>query len=115
MSVLDVRNESAFPVLWKKAFLSVISSRSFYCVAVSLLLYFSPPVADRCKSVRPLICRLFGAMAGTVKNVAIFGSTGMTGLATLPQAVAAGMVRNSFKRHLYVLCMDLVVFGSYQV
>ncbi|XP_048837143.1 flavin reductase (NADPH) isoform X1 [Brienomyrus brachyistius] len=41
-------------------------------------------------SLDPLICRLFEGMAGTVKNVAIFGSTGMTGLATLPQVVAAG-------------------------
>lgn len=29
-------------------------------------------------------------MSGSIKNVAIFGATGMTGLATLPQAVAAG-------------------------
>ncbi|XP_063061010.1 flavin reductase (NADPH) [Engraulis encrasicolus] len=29
-------------------------------------------------------------MAGSIKNVALFGSTGMTGLVTLPQAVAAG-------------------------
>ncbi|KAG7479641.1 hypothetical protein JOB18_030856 [Solea senegalensis] len=29
-------------------------------------------------------------MSESVKNVAIFGSTGMTGLATLPQAVSAG-------------------------
>ncbi|KAF4101712.1 hypothetical protein G5714_018144 [Onychostoma macrolepis] len=29
-------------------------------------------------------------MTDAVKNVAIFGSTGMTGLATLPIAVAAG-------------------------
>lgn len=29
-------------------------------------------------------------MSGSVKNVVIFGSTGMTGLVTLPQAVAAG-------------------------
>ncbi|XP_031429738.1 flavin reductase (NADPH) isoform X2 [Clupea harengus] len=28
-------------------------------------------------------------MSGSIKNVAIFGATGMTGLATLPQAVAA--------------------------
>ncbi|XP_043918244.1 flavin reductase (NADPH) isoform X2 [Protopterus annectens] len=29
-------------------------------------------------------------MSGTVKNIIIFGATGMTGLATLPQAVSAG-------------------------
>nr|XP_006627645.1 PREDICTED: flavin reductase (NADPH) [Lepisosteus oculatus] len=29
-------------------------------------------------------------MAGTIKNVALFGATGMTGLVTLPQAVGAG-------------------------
>ncbi|XP_031160184.1 flavin reductase (NADPH) [Sander lucioperca] len=29
-------------------------------------------------------------MSDSIKNVAIFGATGMTGLATLPQAVAAG-------------------------
>ncbi|KAL1256349.1 hypothetical protein QQF64_011894 [Cirrhinus molitorella] len=29
-------------------------------------------------------------MSDAIKNVAIFGSTGMTGLATLPIAVAAG-------------------------
>ncbi|KAJ8369312.1 hypothetical protein SKAU_G00093400 [Synaphobranchus kaupii] len=29
-------------------------------------------------------------MCGSIKNVVIFGSTGMTGLVTLPQAVAAG-------------------------
>ncbi|KAJ8414600.1 hypothetical protein AAFF_G00038020 [Aldrovandia affinis] len=29
-------------------------------------------------------------MSGSIKNVVIFGSTGMTGLATLPQAVTAG-------------------------
>ncbi|KAJ8257071.1 hypothetical protein COCON_G00192230 [Conger conger] len=29
-------------------------------------------------------------MSGSIKNVVIFGSTGMTGLVTLPQAVAAG-------------------------
>ncbi|XP_062408112.1 flavin reductase (NADPH) [Sardina pilchardus] len=29
-------------------------------------------------------------MSGSIKNVAIFGATGMTGLVTLPQAVAAG-------------------------
>lgn len=29
-------------------------------------------------------------MSESIKNVAIFGATGMTGLATLPQAVAAG-------------------------
>ncbi|MBN3326024.1 BLVRB reductase, partial [Atractosteus spatula] len=29
-------------------------------------------------------------MAGTIKNVALFGATGMTGRATLPQAVGAG-------------------------
>lgn len=29
-------------------------------------------------------------MSDSIKNVAIFGATGMTGLATLSQAVAAG-------------------------
>lgn len=29
-------------------------------------------------------------MSDSIKNVAIFGATGMTGLATLPQAAAAG-------------------------
>lgn len=29
-------------------------------------------------------------MSDSITNVAIFGATGMTGLATLPQAVAAG-------------------------
>lgn len=32
-------------------------------------------------------------MSESIKNVAIFGATGMTGLATLPLAVAAGKQR----------------------
>lgn len=35
---------------------------------------------------------LLASMSDAIKNVAIFGSTGMTGLATLPIAVAAGTV-----------------------
>ncbi|XP_060903150.1 flavin reductase (NADPH) [Labrus mixtus] len=34
--------------------------------------------------------RVLQIMSDSIKNVAIFGATGMTGLATLPQAVAAG-------------------------
>lgn len=40
-----------------------------------------------------LLCskpRLVQIMSDSIKNVAIFGATGMTGLATLPHAVAAG-------------------------
>lgn len=33
-------------------------------------------------------------MSDSIKNVAIFGATGMTGLATLPLAVAAGENEN---------------------
>lgn len=33
---------------------------------------------------------LIAKMSESVKNVAIFGATGMTGLATLPIAVSAG-------------------------
>jgi len=36
---------------------------------------------------------LLADMSDAIKNVAIFGSTGMTGLATLPIAVTAGNVK----------------------
>lgn len=35
-------------------------------------------------------CYIPGTMSDSIKNVAIFGATGMTGQATLAQAVAAG-------------------------
>ncbi|XP_041796460.1 flavin reductase (NADPH) [Chelmon rostratus] len=45
----------------------------------------SPSLKLLCRETRCL-----GTMSDSIKNVAIFGSTGMTGQATLPQAVAAG-------------------------
>lgn len=42
-------------------------------------------------------------MSDAIKNVAIFGSTGMTGSATLPIAVAAGTQLHNDSWDIYVI------------
>lgn len=86
-------------------------SETIFCCGHSLS---AKPVAVSWISLFFLL--LLQIMSDSVKNVAIFGATGMTGLATMPQAVAAGeqlkTERQSIKE--WIRCQEHTgAFGSF--